>query len=110
MSKLYFIVVAAALCSGCSNGQNSKEKEMMVKEKNNSNQVNEIVKSDEEWKKELSAEQYAVLRKKGTERPFTGKYDKFNEAGVYKCAACRMNCLFRIKNLTLDAVGPVSGM
>jgi len=88
MSKLFIIVVAAVLCSGCSNGQNSKEMEVIMNAKNSDTQKNEIVKSDEEWKKELSAEQYAVLRKKGTERPFTGKYDKFNEVGVYKCAAC----------------------
>ena len=47
-----------------------------------------INKTDEDWKKELTDEQYSVLRKKGTERPFTGKYDKFNEMGFYACAAC----------------------
>ncbi|MCL2640715.1 MAG: peptide-methionine (R)-S-oxide reductase MsrB [Phycisphaerales bacterium] len=45
-------------------------------------------RSDEEWKKILTPEQYAVLREKGTERPFTGEYDEFFEAGVYACAAC----------------------
>jgi len=45
-------------------------------------------KTDAEWKKILTPEQYRVLREKGTERPFTGEYwDKF-EKGVYKCAAC----------------------
>jgi methionine-R-sulfoxide reductase len=47
-----------------------------------------INKSEEDWKKELSPEQYHILRNKGTERPFTGKYDKFNEKGSYVCAAC----------------------
>jgi peptide-methionine (R)-S-oxide reductase len=47
-----------------------------------------IEKTDAEWKKILTPEQYRVLREKGTERPFTGEYwDKF-EKGVYKCAAC----------------------
>ncbi len=41
-----------------------------------------------EWKSRLTDEQYFVLRKKGTERPFTGKYDKFYEPGTYKCAGC----------------------
>ncbi|UKJ07318.1 peptide-methionine (R)-S-oxide reductase MsrB [Solitalea lacus] len=47
-----------------------------------------VHKTDEEWKKELTPEQYSVLRQKGTERPFTGKYDKFFEKGSYHCAAC----------------------
>ena len=47
-----------------------------------------VVKTEEEWKKELTPEQYHVLREKGTERAFTGKYDHFFEKGVYKCAAC----------------------
>ncbi len=47
-----------------------------------------IVKSEDEWKECLSAEQYRVLREKGTERPFTGKYNKFYEEGTYLCAAC----------------------
>ncbi|RPI72203.1 MAG: peptide-methionine (R)-S-oxide reductase [Ignavibacteriales bacterium] len=49
---------------------------------------NKVVKSEEEWKKELTPEEYRVLREKGTERAFTGKYDHFFEKGVYKCAAC----------------------
>jgi peptide-methionine (R)-S-oxide reductase len=51
------------------------------------------VKSEEEWKKILTPEQYYVLRQKGTERAFTGEYDKHFEKGVYKCAACD-NVLF----------------
>ena len=47
-----------------------------------------ISKTDEEWKKELTPEQYDVCRNKGTERPFTGKYNKTNEKGVYKCSCC----------------------
>jgi methionine-R-sulfoxide reductase len=47
-----------------------------------------IVKTEETWKKELTPEQYYVLRQKGTERPFTGKLLMNKEKGVYKCAAC----------------------
>jgi peptide-methionine (R)-S-oxide reductase len=49
---------------------------------------NKIVKTEEEWQKELTPEEYHVLREKGTERAFTGEYDHFFEEGVYKCAAC----------------------
>ena len=47
-----------------------------------------IEKSEEEWKKELSAEQFYVCFNKGTERPFTGEYNDSKDEGVYKCVAC----------------------
>lgn len=47
-----------------------------------------IFKSDEEWKKILTPEQYRVLREKGTERPGTGLYDQHFVKGMYHCAAC----------------------
>lgn len=50
--------------------------------------MSEIDKSEDEWRKSLSAEQYQVLRQSGTERPFTGEYWNNHEAGVYRCAGC----------------------
>lgn len=47
-----------------------------------------VVKSKEEWKQSLTPEEYRVLREKGTERAFTGKYNDHKESGVYLCAAC----------------------
>jgi peptide-methionine (R)-S-oxide reductase len=47
-----------------------------------------VVKTDEDWKKELTPEQYRVLREAGTERAFTGAYVDNHEKGVYYCAAC----------------------
>ncbi len=49
---------------------------------------NPITKTDEEWRAELTAEQYEVLRKAGTERAFTGKYVDEKTPGVYTCAGC----------------------
>lgn len=47
-----------------------------------------IQKSDEEWRKLLNPEQFAVARQKGTERAFTGKYWDFHDQGVYLCVCC----------------------
>ena len=47
-----------------------------------------VVKSEDEWRQQLTPEQYAVCRKHGTERAFSGKYWDTHEAGVYRCAAC----------------------
>ncbi len=53
--------------------------------------VETVAKTNEEWKKILTPEQYYVLREKGTERAFTGKYDKHYEHGIYRCAACGLD-------------------
>ena len=45
-------------------------------------------KNDEEWKAKLTSEQYEIMRKKGTEAPFSGKYVDSHEKGMYVCAAC----------------------
>ena len=47
-----------------------------------------VRKSDEEWRRELTPEQYAVCRQKGTERAFTGRYWDCHEDGTYRCACC----------------------
>jgi peptide-methionine (R)-S-oxide reductase len=48
----------------------------------------EIQKTDEDWRKILTPEQYWVTREKGTERPFTGKYYRHKDEGKYLCVAC----------------------
>jgi len=60
-------------------------------EKGNYVMTEPVVKTNEEWKKTLTPEQYHILREKGTERAFTGKYDKHHEHGVYRCAACGLD-------------------
>ena len=58
--------------------------------------MKKIKKSEEEWKKKLTPEQFRVLREKETEAPFTGKLLKNKEKGIYVCAACE-NELFSSK-------------
>jgi peptide-methionine (R)-S-oxide reductase len=50
--------------------------------------MDKIEKTEEEWRQELSPQRYAVLRGKGTEPPFTGKYVYTKDDGVYRCGAC----------------------
>jgi peptide-methionine (R)-S-oxide reductase len=47
-----------------------------------------VIKTEEEWRQQLTPEQYRVARQKGTERPFTGEYYDTNDKGTYKCVAC----------------------
>ncbi len=56
--------------------------------------MEKVKKSDEEWKKQLTPEQYHVTRKKGTERAFTGAYHDLKEKGIYRCVCCGTD-LFR---------------
>ena len=55
--------------------------------------ADKIRKTDEEWQKQLTPEQYRVARQKGTERAFTGKYNSSKEPGTYHCVCCG-NALF----------------
>jgi peptide-methionine (R)-S-oxide reductase len=50
--------------------------------------LTKVQKTDQEWRQELTQEQYRVLRQRGTEAPFTGEYDHTFEPGTYRCAGC----------------------
>ncbi len=66
----------------------------MFKKKDESERTYEVEKTDEQWRQELSPEEYKVLREAGTERAFTGEYNDTKTLGVYSCRACG-NELFR---------------
>lgn len=57
---------------------------------NMSTTIQHIAKTDEEWRKQLTPEQYRVTRQKGTERAFTGQYWNNHETGTYLCVACAL--------------------
>ncbi len=75
------IVFSIIACNG-----NGQIKQTNIK--STSTMSNKIEKTDEDWKKVLNPEQFNVLREKGTEIPYSGKYYLHKEKGVYVCAAC----------------------
>ncbi len=94
------VIAALAAClsvAGCANHSTpdgampatvSAANAPAVPAERDSTHVAKITRSDEEWRNTLTPEQYDVLRKKGTERPFTGAYWDNHETGTYMCAAC----------------------
>ena len=83
MKNLAYLLILLLFTACKGESQNNQ-----TKTKPNNTMSNKVVKTDEEWKKVLSPEQFNVLREKGTEMPFTGKYYLHKEKGIYICAAC----------------------
>jgi peptide-methionine (R)-S-oxide reductase len=107
MKQILTILLIAAFCQQCSSqtSSNSKSKKMDNSEKKPSvtkegnpvystTDTSKVNISDEEWRKVLPEDVYSIARMKGTERPYTSKYEAFFEKGTYYCAACG-NPLFR---------------
>lgn len=96
MKRLIFLSILffALINSNCSNGQpKSKQASKPAKQKYpdppvaNEKTIYPLQYTDEQWKQRLTSDQYTILRKEGTERPFSGKYDHFYEKGTYYSAA-----------------------
>jgi len=111
MKQVLYLITGLLLMAGlqqCSYSQSSppkkvqqlKEQQVMDTNKQSINPVysrtdnNKVELSDEEWKKILPADVFHIARQKGTERPWSSKYETLNEVGTYYCAACG-NALFR---------------
>lgn len=82
--SIYLTLFIFVISTSCSQSQQKQKGETI-----NRNVKPKMEKSDEEWKKILSPEEYYILREKGTERAFTGEFWNNHEKGVYICAACQ---------------------
>lgn len=83
--KKVILFVALSVLYSCTVNSQSKNKETKTAANDAGYEIN---RTDEEWRAMLSPQQYHILREKGTDRPFTGKYYLHNEKGVYSCAGC----------------------
>jgi peptide-methionine (R)-S-oxide reductase len=95
------LIAAGSVFSGCtgkSNGSHNLSRPTRINvysaEKGGFIISDTVIKTEEEWKKQLTPGQYHILREKGTEKAFTGIYDNHHEHGIYRCAACGLD-LFR---------------
>ncbi|SFS77747.1 peptide-methionine (R)-S-oxide reductase MsrB [Lutibacter maritimus] len=80
MKKLYFVLFLISIIWFQGNSQVKTNKTMVKK----------VIKTDNEWKKELTPQQYFVLRQKGTDAPSSGGLTSHFEKGTYHCAACNL--------------------
>lgn len=93
MLRYIILLLACGLLQQCSYSQGDKKGTTTMDTKKNNpvysnTDTGSVNIADSEWKKILPADVYAIAREKGTERPWTSKFEKFNEIGTYYCAAC----------------------
>jgi peptide-methionine (R)-S-oxide reductase len=101
MKQIIALILISSLFSSCSYSQADKKKKPVM-ENNESKKppqysttdTGKVELKDDDWKKLLSPEQYYIARQKGTERPWTSKFEKSKEIGLYRCVACG-NALFK---------------
>lgn len=101
MQKLIFVsLLAITVAQGCFSQGNNPKKVIMDSTNENKHagysrtDTGKVVMNDAEWRKILPADVYHIAREKGTERPYSSKYEAFNEVGTYYCAVCG-NALFK---------------
>jgi peptide-methionine (R)-S-oxide reductase len=84
-SLLVLVIISVAFVPGSLAAMGDKKKDDKSQKKGKKMKVN---RTDAEWREMLTPEQYQVMRKKGTERPFTGEYYDLHEEGIFLCAGC----------------------
>jgi len=102
VKRILWLVCAVLVFAGAaSQGAGSQRIKVYSTKKGAYIMADKVQKTDEEWKKSLTDEQFVVTRKGGTERAFTGAYWNTHDAGVYKCVCCG-NDLF-VSNTKFDS-------
>jgi peptide-methionine (R)-S-oxide reductase len=98
MKQIVLLCVLALALQSCSQAQTTKQKTMSETDKKNpvysNTDASKVELSNDEWKKILPEDVYHIARQKGTERPWTSKFEGFKEVGTYYCLACG-NPLFK---------------
>ncbi len=94
-----FIISTVLLMASCHAQNNEKKKTMDTLNKKDNpvyskTDTSKVVMTEDQWKKVLSPEVYQIARQKGTERPWSSKFEDYKEIGTYYCAACG-NALFK---------------
>jgi peptide-methionine (R)-S-oxide reductase len=98
--KSFPVIIVSLLLAGCGPKNNTSKHNISTMDDKTKNPVysttdsSKVQLSEEEWKKVLPSEVYYIARQKGTERPWTSKFEGFKEIGTYYCAACG-NPLFK---------------
>ncbi len=92
-NSIYILTLIIFLVIGCNCSFNNKiaptvDNNLPTNDRYSDSDTTKLPLSNEEWKKILPADVYAIAREKGTERAFTGKYYEHKEVGTYYCAAC----------------------
>ena len=89
MKSLQFLLTIGAICLVfCSKTDSKSKLSLKQLQKITKSSIQKIMKTEEEWKKQLTPFEYQVLRQQGTERAFTGEYYDYKGKGTYICKAC----------------------
>jgi peptide methionine sulfoxide reductase msrA/msrB len=90
ISKAICLLTGIVLLIGCSvkNAPSQQEAQLEIEINGEKTMIKKVIKTDEEWKKILTPEQYRIMREGGTEIAFSGKYNNHYEKGIYHCAGC----------------------
>lgn len=89
--KYWYVWFKLILLTACFTNQNAqKVKDQDIMESKSNNSLKKVVKTEDEWQTKLSSKAFHVLRQQGTERAFSGQFDKHFKKGTYVCAGCQL--------------------